>query len=118
MMNAVHTTSVLWLGTAALAFLSGCASRPEREVSDASALLPFLQDGSSTKEELLLKLGEPSARFEGERILTYRMADSEKEGLAVASPRGIGGWETARYSLVLVFDDRQILKKHHLVRVR
>jgi hypothetical protein len=46
------------------------------------------------------------------------MADDEKGGIAVASPQGIGGWEKARYSLVLVFDDRQILKNHNLVRVR
>jgi hypothetical protein len=106
------------VATLALCCLAGCAGRPEREVPNAPNLLPFLKDGSTTKEDVLLKLGEPSGRFESERILTYRMADGENGGLAVTSPRGIGGWETARYSLVLVFDDRQILTTHSLVRVR
>jgi hypothetical protein len=99
----------------------GClsnASRPERDVLDMSVHLPYLKDGKTLKEEILLKLGEPSGRFEGERILTYRMADDENGGYSVASPQGIGGWETARYSLVMVFDDHLVLKTHNLVRVR
>jgi len=105
-------------GVAAL-LLSGCvAGRPDRNASDLALLLPYLEDARTTKEEALLHLGQPSAQFEGERILTYRMADTPEGGLAVTVRLGTGGWQTAKYSLVLVFDDRQILVKHNLVRVR
>ena len=71
--------------------------------------LPFLEDGKTNRAEVLSSLGQPSARFQGERILTYRMMlDSEKR--FVSDNRGA-------YSLVLVFDDRDVLEKHNLLRV-
>lgn len=99
--------------------LVGCAaSRPDRDVAGAGALLSYLEDGKTSGEEVLLKLGEPSGRFEKDRILTYRMAEDEKGNFIVAAPQGIGGWEKASYSLVLVFDDRRVLRIHKLVRVK
>jgi hypothetical protein len=81
-------------------------------------LLSFLEDGASTKESVLLKLGQPSGQFEGENILTYRMTVSDETGLVVTCAAGQGGWQLARYSLVLVFDARHVLQKHNLVQVR
>jgi hypothetical protein len=78
------------LGAVFMAFgvglpLLGCASRPERESRDLAMLLPYLEDNKTTKEAVLMKLGEPSGHFEGERILTYRMADDEKGGVTISS---------------------------------
>ena len=98
--------------------LAGCAIRPERDVPGAELKLSFLADGKTSGEEVLLALGEPSARFEKDRIFTYRMAEDRSGSLTVAVPQGIGGWEKASLSLVLVFDDRRILKTHKLIRVR
>jgi hypothetical protein len=38
-----------------------------------SERLPFIQDGKTSKEEVLSRLGEPANRYEGGRILTYEM---------------------------------------------
>jgi hypothetical protein len=97
---------------------AACASRPERQVPEMARLLPYIEDGRTSKEQILLKLGEPSGHFEGERILTYRMIEGAAGEAVAAPPQGLGGWEGACFSLVLVFDERQILKTHNLLRVR
>ena len=87
--------------------------------------LPFIEDGKTTKEEVLLKLGIPSAQFEGERILVYKMSFDEKEGFKVVSryiniysnPR-FHGRDISEYHLVLVFDKRNVLQRHSLLLVK
>lgn len=87
--------------------------------------LPFIEDGKTTKEEVLLKLGIPSGQFEGERILVYKMSFVEKEGFKVVS-RYINmysnpifhGREISEYHLVLVFDKKNVLQRHRLLLVR
>ncbi len=86
--------------------------------------LAYLEEGKTTKEDVLLRLGLPAAQFEGERILTYRMMLSDEEGLVVVSrelsssdPR-LSQWARAEYSLVLVFNERHILQRHSLLRVK
>jgi hypothetical protein len=86
-------------------------------------LLDFLADGRTTRAEVLLRLGEPSATFEGERILTYRIGRS-REGerwvhareLLAGRPRGSG--VVGQESLVLVFAADGRLEKHALVAVQ
>ena len=104
----------------------GCAHNNPTIVSHDSqpAGIEFLEDGRTKKEDVLIKLGIPSAQFEGELILTYRMMLDEKEGLLVVTreldrkdPR-LAQWRDAEYNLVLVFDEQHILQKHSLIKVR
>jgi hypothetical protein len=76
----------------------------ETQLADIS----FLEDGKTTKEEVILRLGIPDGQYQGERILTYLLVLDNNSG------RGL---KSGRYSLVLVFDSGQILKKHALVRM-
>ena len=55
--------------------LAGCATPP---LKGRANLLDFLVDGQTTREQTLHALGEPSARFEAERILTYRLGFEPK----------------------------------------
>ncbi|MFQ5853483.1 MAG: hypothetical protein ACE5JU_23235 [Candidatus Binatia bacterium] len=70
--------------------------------------LPFLEDGIR-KEVVESRLGRPLLRYEDGRIWTYTM--HLEEGLLEPAPWG-------PYSLVLVFDEIDILKKHSLLRFR
>lgn len=87
--------------------------------------LPFIEDGKTTKEEVVLKLGIPSGQFEGERILVYKMSFVEKEGFKVVSryiniysnPR-FHGRDISEYNLVLVFDKRNVLQRHSLLSIK
>lgn len=94
-----------------LAALAGCASEPIGKKD----LLDFLHDGVTTREEVILHLAEPSATFEGGRIVTYRL-DQDDGGYTILGSKG-RGW-SGRFSLVLSFDEHGVLRKHSLVRVK
>jgi len=111
-----------------LAFLlEGCAGHLHPvEKAEQEAWLPFIEDGKTRKEEVLLHLGVPSARFQGERVFSYRLRLDEKKQtrfvvvareFPAADPRLLV-WVLAEYDLVLVFDDRQVLQRHSLIKVR
>jgi len=94
-----------------LGLLAACASYPPGDPQ----LLTFLQDGVTTREDVYLKLAEPSAVWEGGRILTYQL-DHNNQGY-VPMRRREAAW-TAKYSLVLSFDQQGILRRHSLVRIK
>jgi len=74
--------------------------------------LPFIEDGKTTKDDVLLKLGTPSRQFEDGMILTYHMTFTREEGFRVDSERQF------IYNLVLVFDERNILQKHRMLKIQ
>ncbi len=103
---------------------TGCAT-PKVQLADPqllfkSELLSFVQDGVTTREEVVLKLGIPSAQIEGEKILMYQLrADKDGKWHLVAplwnvSP-GLRAWSEGTCSLVLVFGENGVLRKHSLV---
>lgn len=85
--------------------------------------IPFIIDHNSNREEIILKLGEPSWAFEEGRILTYRFSLDRKGNVI---PVKINNYKndpnfayaypvaTTYYSLVLVFSGN-ILEKHSLL---
>lgn len=86
--------------------------------------MPFIADGTSRREEIILKLGEPNWVFEDGRILTYRVLIDKKGNLTPVSNdnnKSTKDMATTRmlpyrtYSLVLVFDKRSVLEKHSLI---
>jgi hypothetical protein len=91
--------------------LVACASAPVGQQD----LLTFLQEGQTSRQEVYLALGEPSAVFEGERILTYRLGQDKGGYFLLQQGPGFQG---VNYSLVLVFDDTGQLARHALVEVR
>ena len=106
---------------AAVLALAGCATTPP-PLKGSPDLLNFLADGKTTQTEAIITLGQPSGRFEAEKILTYRLGfEPRNNGYYVGEREATGsGWPTwtaAKFSLVLVFDDAGILKKHSLVKV-
>jgi hypothetical protein len=80
-------------------------------------LLEFLRDGGTTRDEVLLKLGQPSATLQAEKVLTYRIGGSAEHGYVVAIPQH-DSWQIVTHSLVLIFDANGTLEKHSLVPVR
>ena len=99
-----------------LGSLAGCAATTIPGASPS--LLAFLKDGASTRAEIMLRLGQPSAALEEEKFLFYRVGGNEKKGFYVVRPYATGSWGNASYSLVLVFDSGGLLQKHRLVPVQ
>ncbi len=95
--------------------LGGCAT-PVGLPSDPH-LLDFIHDGQSTKEAVVLNLGQPSAVLESGRILTYRVGQEKDCGYFLREASGTN-WFGTKFSLVLVFDQSAVLQRHSLVQVR
>lgn len=98
--------------------LTGCVTPPNARKD----LLAFLEPGRTTREEVLLKLGQPSGSFEQEKILTYRIGQYGEEGYFIVSPKVFypgqsASWQNVHFSLVIVFDGQGRLRKHELVKV-
>ena len=104
-----------------LSLLTGCATT--ESLRGRSDLLDFLADGRTTREEVLLKLGQPSAQFQHENILTYRLNIESKNhgyyvvGRGAPTEFGWSAWSGVKYSLVLVLDEAGVLRRHSLVEV-
>lgn len=88
-----------------------------------SELLGFIQDGTTTREEVILKLGIPTAQFEGEKILTYQLRVDRNGVWHLVAPQinattGLRQWREETCSLVLAFDDKGVLSRHSLVEAK
>lgn len=103
---------------------SGCATPTIQPADPKTILLSdsmfFLQDGVTTREQVALKLGLPSAQLEGERILMYQLTADKEGKWRLAAPRwdagtGMRSWSEGTYSLVLVFGEDGVLRQHSLV---
>jgi hypothetical protein len=114
------------IGFLIILLLSGCAETRLQTVDDATLQqqLALLEDGKTTKEDILLKFGIPSSQFEGEKILTYRLRFNQKENRFEVVSREVdrrdprfAEWMQTEYNLVLVFDERHILQKHSMLRI-
>jgi hypothetical protein len=121
---------MLWrfaaIGLLILLLVSGCAETKLHTVDDSmlQQQLAPLEDGKTTKQEILLKFGIPSAQFEGERIFTYRLRFNQEENRFEVAAREVdrrdprfAQWGWTEYNLVLVFDEKHILQKHSMLRI-
>ena len=99
----------------------GCATTgPPAEKIAETAFQEILQDGKTSKQMVMLKLGQPSGTFEGERIVTYRIGKDETGYFMLDRQTGVPryGWTDTKFSLVLIFDENNVLQKHSMVPVR
>ena len=76
-------------------------------------LLAFLQDGTTTKNEVETRIGPASVWGDG-HIRTYRIGEAT-EGLYLSANKS--RWSDARYSLVLEFDPNAVLRRHALINI-
>lgn len=93
---------------------AGCATLPPVP-TDKNLLTDVVVPGTS-REAILLKLGEPSASFESGRILTYRIGEDDDHGYFLMDRQV--RWTNTKHSLVLVFGENGKLTKHSLIPVR
>lgn len=97
--------------------IAGCATVvAPLEPPLVSERLPFIYDGKTSKEEVLSRLGEPDSRYEGGRILTYKMCeDISLEGRLrfsnSCSPKRTN-------TLILVFGPDDLIERHSLVLLK
>lgn len=93
--------------------VAACATTP----AGKHDRLEFLGRQPVTKQDVLSRLGDPSATFEHDQVLTYQLSHI-KGGDYVLAQRGSNSWEGVNYDLVLVFDEQGLLQRHNLVTIR
>lgn len=95
---------------------AACTSVPVAPVEPAQVALHFgfLRTGATTREEVLERLGQPSAEFDRDRMLTYRFYKN-RLGKLVPPAQASDSPGASEYTLVLSFDDRGLLSRHALV---
>jgi hypothetical protein len=103
----------------------GCVSPPPTAEAFERDTLRFVRDGQTTREEVLLKMGTPTGQFEGDRILTYRLAPSGNlSGYDVYArelmqpPGRAQNYAPVDFSLVLVFGPDGVLRRHSVVPLK
>lgn len=106
----------------------GCATPVVKTIDtpEYRSRLLFLEPGRTVREEVLLRLGEPSGQYEGERIFTYLLSIG-REGKLHVLPRQLAlsphdprvyNLSPSVCSLVIVFRNDGVLEKFSLVGSR
>ena len=103
---------VVWLLGGCIAIPHGQMRAPaSRDPIDAD-MVSFVRPGSTTREELLLRLGAPRYRWKGDRVFGYAWTSSGMTMVIVAASAGggVGGGAGAfevytNYFLLVDFDE-------------
>lgn len=119
--------------------LTGCATVVAPLAPQlVSERLPFVHDGQTSKEEVLGRLGEPDNRYEGGRILTYKMCEEAQKwfpwgNYPLSSPTGepflthekgeallgaVPCLAKITNTLILVFGPDDLVERHSVVLVK
>jgi len=107
------------------ALLFGCTPKTLVIENQAqSDIMPFIRDGITEREEVLIRLGKPASTYKGSQIITYWLWKDEL-GKFVVIPkqrlphdmRGTGFKENL-HNLILVFDSVDVLERHSIVFIR
>jgi len=106
-------TKGLWVLLLGIVLLAGCATAP---ANYRVVTLSFLDDGKTTKQDALSNLSSACGQYEQGKILTYRLGfDPNNQGYYL---NGDPTWNGDTYSLVLIFDEAGVLRRHSLVKVK
>ncbi len=100
------------LFASAILFVQGCSIKT---ISHGSAItdqqIAKIEDGKTTKSDIFVEFGNPSKVMDGEKAFFYSWTRGSKNSVL-----GIGAGTAFSYSLVVIFDDKGIVKSHKLTR--
>lgn len=102
-----------------LGFLTGCViiPTPEHTLLEGRGKIEesdmvFLENAKTTREEVLLRFGEPDLVLDKDRILVYHWAVSHGYWFVGAYYTGAGGPIPKDYLFMLEFDEEGMLKRY------
>lgn len=114
----------IFCGLNFLIILSGCTTdnfpiNPKYSIQEQ---YEFIQNGEVSREEIVMRLGNPSNVLEKGRILTFQLVQHEDGNWYphVASwftDKNIRKWQGRTCSLVLIFGENGILERHNIIDV-
>ncbi|MBU3565993.1 hypothetical protein [Polynucleobacter sp. MWH-HuK1] len=92
--------------------LQGCSVKSishGSEITDQQ--IAQIEDGKTTKSDIFVQFGNPSKVMDGEKAFFYSWTRGSKNSFL-----GIGAGSAYSYSLVVIFDDKGVVKSHKLTR--
>lgn len=100
----------LWI--IVVVFTTGCSFKSishGSEITDEQ--IAQIVDGKTTKNEIFINFGNPSKSMDSEKVFFYSWTRGSKNSIL-----GIGSGTAYSYSLVVVFDEKGVVKSHKLTR--
>ena len=104
-----------------IGFLAACvdALSEEEKIASLNRSIAFIEPGKTTRSDILLHFGSPTAVFEQERIFTYRMYLHPVQGLR-SVPHGAPGPSHGVPALgnihfIIVFDAAGVVERHEVL---
>jgi len=92
--------------------LVGCGIKTIRHGTEITEdQLAQIKDGSTTKEEIILMLGAPTKTLNNEKTYIYSWVRGTKAQIV-----GLGTGTAYGHALVVLFDDKDIVKAHKITR--
>lgn len=101
-------------------WMVGCSSVSTLDPMIVDERFKFIRDATTSRQEVLDRLGEPANRYEDGLILTYLIREDRDRRFRVVNPGTEDGpaFRSEIYNLVLVFGPDGRLERHSVVRVR
>ena len=92
--------------------INGCSYKSIKHGSEITDdQVAKIIDGKTTREEILVEFGDPSKILDNEKVYLYTWTRGSKSSFL-----GLGGGTAYTKSLVVVFDENGIVKKHKITR--
>lgn len=96
----------------AVLFSSACSYKAIKHGSEITdEQVAIIEDGKTSKEEVIIEFGDPSKIMNDEKIFFYTWTRGSK-----SSVLGFGGGTAYTKSLVVVFDENGVVKSHKITR--
>ena len=92
--------------------LTSCAYKAiKRGTEITQAQVETIVDGKTTREDILVAFGDPSKILEDGKVYFYTWTRGGK-----GSFLGLGSGTAFTYSLVIIFDENDVVKRHKITR--
>lgn len=93
-------------------FGMGCSIKTISHGSEISEeKVALIIDGKTTKDQIFIEFGNPSKTMDNEKAFFYNWTRGSKTSIM-----GLGGGTAYSQSLVIIFDDKGLVKSHKISR--
>jgi hypothetical protein len=88
--------------------LTACSTVARVDDSKVDRQLAFLRVGQVTRSEVIQRLGKPNKSYEGERIVSYRITESDDQV----------NYYSPQFCLMLVYAENDVLVRRSLISLQ
>ncbi len=87
----------------------GYKSQKQGALIDGAKVEKSIIDGKTTKQDIVLEFGPPTKSMDNEKMFFYTWSETSKSSIPL-----YGGETTTTNNLIILFDDKGIVKTHKI----